>query len=143
MSHRSHHGDPSAALLELLDPNQNENFLDHYLDVPYDCSKILFVCTANTTETIPHALLDRMEIIEIPGYVKEEKIAIATKYLIPKVQSQTNLSNVTITPEALESIIVNYCREAGVRSLEKTLDKIMRKVAYKVEIFSLFFFFFV
>ncbi len=131
--HRSHHGDPSAALLELLDPSQNENFLDHYLDVAYDCSKILFVCTANTTDTIPHALLDRMEVIEIPGYIKEEKIAIASKYLIPKMQQQSNISNLSLTPEALDSIIENYCREAGVRSLEKTLDKITRKVAYKVK----------
>lgn len=128
------HGDPSAALLELLDPSQNQTFLDHYLEVPYDMSKVLFVCTANTTDTISHVLLDRLEVIEISGYLKEEKIAIAKQYLIPKLMNQIGLKpeNLEIIAGALGSLIDRYSRQAGVRSLEQVLEKIMRKVAYKV-----------
>jgi len=131
---RGWQGDPSAALLEMLDPEQNNSFMDHYLDVPVDLSKVLFLCTANVLDTIPDPLRDRMEIINISGYVAEEKLAIAEKYLIPQVEELTGLSksHITLTPEGLNVLIKSYCRESGVRSLRKQIEKIYRKVAFKV-----------
>ena len=129
-------GDPSAALLEMLDPEQNSSFMDHYLDVPVDLSKVLFLCTANVLDTIPDPLRDRMEIINISGYVAEEKLAIASKYLIPQIEEVTGLSSaeVTMTQAALNTLNRSYCRESGVRNLRKHIEKIYRKVAYKVNI---------
>jgi len=131
---RGFQGDPSAALLEMLDPEQNNSFMDHYLDVPIDLSKVLFLCTANVLDTIPDPLRDRMEIINISGYVAEEKLAIAEKYLIPQVEELTGLnkSHINLSAEGLNTLIKSYCRESGVRSLRKQIEKIYRKVAYKV-----------
>jgi len=128
------HGDPSAALLEMLDPEQNANFLDHYLDVPIDLSKVLFICTANVLDTIPDPLKDRMELIEVSGYVAEEKLAIAKNYLIPSAVKQTAVKeeNIDITDSALIRLIKAYCRESGVRNLQKHVEKIFRKVAFKI-----------
>ncbi|CAF0744003.1 unnamed protein product [Didymodactylos carnosus] len=128
------HGDPSAALLEMLDPEQNSNFLDHYLDVPIDLSKVLFICTANVLDTIPDPLRDRMEIIEVSGYVAEEKLAIAKNYLIPQVTTQTGVTKdkIEISDGALIRLIKAYCRESGVRNLQKHIEKIFRKVAFKI-----------
>lgn len=125
-------GDPASALLEALDPEQNSNFLDHYLDVPIDLGKVLFVCTANTTETIPRPLLDRMEIIKLAGYFIDEKVQIAKRHLIPTLSQQTGLSRLQIDDSALNSLITGYCREAGVRSLNKYIERIFRKVAHKI-----------
>ncbi|KAJ3310090.1 ATP-dependent Lon protease pim1 [Blyttiomyces sp. JEL0837] len=131
---RGHQGDPASALLELLDPEQNNSFLDHYMDVPIDLSKVLFVCTANTLETIPAPLLDRMEVITLSGYVAEEKVAIAMKYLSPTARSAAGLDkrNVTLTEDAIEALIRQYCRESGVRNLKKHIDKVFRKAALKI-----------
>ncbi|KAI9245732.1 ATP-dependent protease La [Helicostylum pulchrum] len=131
---RGHQGDPSSALLELLDPEQNSSFLDHYMDVPVDLSKVLFVCTANVLDTIPGPLLDRMEVIQLSGYIAEEKAAIAEKYLAPTAKKAAGLENVNInlTPEAIDSLIKSYCRESGVRNLKKHIDKVFRKAALKV-----------
>lgn len=131
---RGHQGDPSSALLELLDPEQNSSFLDHYMDVPVDLSKVLFVCTANTLDTIPGPLLDRMEQITLSGYVAEEKESIASKYLVPQSLEQSGLTgaDVELTSEALQSIIKYYCRENGVRNLKKHIDKVFRKAAFKI-----------
>lgn len=128
------HGDPSAALLELLDPEQNNTFLDHYLDIPVDMSKTLFVCTANTLDTIPGPLLDRMEVIPISGYVTEEKIAIAEQYLAPSAKKLAGLDNVNVSlnHDAIESLINQYCRESGVRNLKKHIEKIYRKAALNI-----------
>jgi len=127
-------GDPTAALLEMLDPEQNNAFLDHYLDVPVDLSKVLFICTANVLDTIPEPLRDRMEIIDISGYVAEEKLAIAQRYLIPQVEELTGLtkSDVGLSDAGLSTLIKSYCRESGVRNLRKQIEKIYRKVAFKV-----------
>lgn len=127
-------GDPSAALLELLDPEQNANFLDHYLDVPIDLSRILFICTANYTDSIPEPLKDRMEMIEVSGYKDEEKLAIAQRYLLPAAREVTGLStdNISITEEALKDLISIHCRESGVRNLQKHIEKIMRKTAFEI-----------
>jgi Lon-like ATP-dependent protease len=127
-------GDPSSALLEVLDPEQNVSFLDHYLDVNYDLSKVLFVCTANVTHTIPRPLLDRMEVIRLSGYVEEEKAQIASRYLIPRALTETGLSEkqVHTTDGAVRKLINSYCREAGVRNLQHQIEKIYRKVAYKL-----------
>ncbi|MFP4644498.1 MAG: endopeptidase La [Spirochaetales bacterium] len=129
----SFQGDPSSALLEVLDPEQNSAFRDHYLDLPFDISNILFITTANTTDTIPGPLLDRMEVIRIPGYIDEEKIAIAKKYLIPRSLERAGLkkSQVSYHKKALQEIANSYAREAGVRNFEKSLDKINRKIARK------------
>lgn len=128
---RDYRGDPSSALLEILDPEQNSTFRDHYLDVPIDLSRVLFVCTANVTDTIPGPLLDRMEIIRIAGYVFEEKVAIANQYLIPQTRENSGVGteNVELQTEALHKMISEYAREAGVRQLRKLLEKISRKVA--------------
>ncbi|KAI9498574.1 Lon protease C-terminal proteolytic domain-containing protein [Zychaea mexicana] len=131
---RGHQGDPSSALLELLDPEQNSSFLDHYMDVPVDLSKVLFVCTANVLDTIPGPLLDRMEVIQLSGYVAEEKAAIASKYLAPSARIASGLENVNVnlSPEAVDALIRNYCRESGVRNLKKHIDKVFRKAGYQV-----------
>ncbi|CAH4023239.1 unnamed protein product [Pieris brassicae] len=128
------HGDPSSALLELLDPEQNANFLDHYLDVPVDLSKVLFICTANVVDMIPEPLKDRMELIDMSGYVAEEKLAIAQQYLVPTAQKNCGLNNdqLDLTSEALHTLIKSYCRESGVRNLQKHIEKIARKVAFKI-----------
>ena len=128
------HGDPASAMLELLDPEQNANFLDHYLDVPVDLSKVLFICTANVTDTIPEPLFDRMELIEVSGYVPEEKLHIATGYLLPQARTNSGLANddLSIQPQAITSIIRNYCRESGVRNLQKHIEKIFRKGAFNI-----------
>ncbi|KAK6821736.1 Lon protease-like protein [Aspergillus parasiticus] len=131
---RGHQGDPSSALLELLDPEQNSSFLDHYMDVPVDLSKVLFVCTANVTDTIPRPLLDRMELIELSGYVADEKMAIAQRYLAPAARELTGLKDVDVNlkEEAIEELIKSYCRESGVRNLKKQIEKVYRKAAFKI-----------
>ncbi|KAD2393015.1 hypothetical protein E3N88_39992 [Mikania micrantha] len=131
---RGHAGDPASAMLELLDPEQNANFLDHYLDVPIDLSKVLFVCTANVVETIPGPLLDRMEIIPIAGYITDEKMHIARDYLEKNTRDACGVKpeQVDLTDAALLSLIENYCREAGVRSLQKQIEKIYRKIALQL-----------
>ncbi len=131
---RGYQGDPSSALLELLDPEQNSSFLDHYMDVPVDLSKVLFVCTANMTDTIPRPLLDRMEVIRLSGYVADEKMAIAERYLAPQAQDLAGLKQVDVdlTKAAIEELIKSYCREAGVRNLKKQIEKLYRKSALKI-----------
>lgn len=127
-------GDTSSALLEVLDPEQNRNFADHYVELPTDLSEVLFLCTANTTDTIPRPLLDRMEIIEIAGYTENEKFHIGKQYLIPKQLEKNGLkkANLTINDKALSDIISYYTREAGVRELERQIGKICRKAARSV-----------
>ena len=124
-------GDPSAALLEVLDPEQNSTFNDHYLDCDYDLSKIMFICTANTMHSIPGPLQDRMEVIRIAGYTEAEKMSIARRYLIPKQKEANGLADldVKITPKAIRTIINRYTRESGVRSLEREVSAVFRKVA--------------
>lgn len=131
---KGYQGDPSSALLEMLDPEQNVNFLDHYLDVPVDLSKVLFICTANVIDTIPEPLRDRMEMIEMSGYVAEEKVAIAKQYLIPTAKKESGVSddNINIHENALTTLIKSYCRESGVRNLQKHIEKLVRKVAFKL-----------
>ncbi|NP_001126515.1 lon protease homolog 2, peroxisomal [Pongo abelii] len=131
---KSLQGDPAAALLEVLDPEQNHNFTDHYLNVAFDLSRVLFIATANTTATIPAALLDRMEIIQVPGYTQEEKIEIAHRHLIPKQLEQHGLTpqQIQIPQVTTLDIITRYTREAGVRSLDRKLGAICRAVAVKV-----------
>jgi len=129
----SFQGDPASALLEVLDPEQNKDFLDHYLDVRFDLSRVLFVCTANILDTIPRPLLDRMEVIKLSGYILEEKLQIARKYLIPKQFKASGLKRgrLTITNAALREIIDGYAREPGVRSVENSIKRICRKSARK------------
>ncbi len=131
---QSYQGDPSSALLEVLDPEQNVAFRDHYLDLPYDLSHILFIATANTLDSIPRPLLDRMEIIRLSGYITEEKVEIARKYLIPKSLEKHGIKKeqISYNKAALRRIVDGYAREAGMRTLEKAIDKINRKVARKI-----------
>ncbi|XP_004632837.2 lon protease homolog, mitochondrial [Octodon degus] len=131
---RGYQGDPSSALLELLDPEQNANFLDHYLDVPVDLSKVLFICTANVTDTIPEPLRDRMEMINVSGYVAQEKLAIAERYLVPQARALCGLdeSRARLSAAVLTLLIKQYCRESGVRNLQKQVEKVLRKAAYKI-----------
>ncbi|MEL6274077.1 MAG: endopeptidase La, partial [Bacteroidota bacterium] len=126
----SFRGDPASALLEVLDPEQNDSFMDHYLDVPFDLSKVLFVTTANQLDTIPGPLLDRMEVIRLSGYVQEEKVQIAKQYLVPKQLKEHGFASdeVEFTEEALAFLADRYAREAGVRNLEKQIRKIIRKL---------------
>ncbi len=130
----SNQGDPAAALLEVLDPEQNSTFRDHYLDIPFDVSNVLFIVTANTTDTIPRPLLDRMECIELNGYTSDEKLHIGKKYLVPKSRAKHGLkaTDIKYTDKILKKIAEEYAREAGVRNFEKALDKIHRKVAMEI-----------
>lgn len=130
----SNQGDPAAALLEVLDPEQNTTFRDHYLDIPFDISNVLFIVTANTTDTIPRPLMDRMECIELNGYTSDEKLHIGKKYLVPKSRAKHGLksTDVKYTDKILKKIAEEYAREAGVRNFEKALDKIHRKVAMEI-----------
>ena len=123
---RGINGDPASALLEMLDPEQNVAFLDHYCDVPVDLSRVLFVCTANTLDTIPAPLLDRMEVMEVSGYVSDEKIAIASKYLAPQAKEGSGLktADVELAPDAVEMLIRYYARESGVRRLKQLIEKV-------------------
>jgi len=127
-------GDPSAALLEVLDPEQNNAFQDHYLDVEYDLSNVMFLCTANVLHTIPQALRDRMEVLQLAGYTEQEKVEIARRFLVPKAIEQNGLTNaqIAIEPDTVQAIVQRYTREAGVRSLEREVNSVCRKVARKV-----------
>ena len=133
VTQNTHNGDPASALLEVLDPEQNGAFHDNYLDVDYDLSKVMFIATANNLGTIPRPLLDRMEIIEVSGYITEEKFEIAKRHLIPKEKENTGLNDkkLTFTKPAIEKIIEQYTRESGVRQLEKQINKSLRKMAFK------------
>jgi ATP-dependent Lon protease len=133
VTQNTHNGDPASALLEVLDPEQNNAFHDNYLDVDYDLSKVMFIATANNLGTIPRPLLDRMEIIEVSGYITEEKYEIAKRHLVPKEKENTGLNDkrLTFNKAAIEKIIEQYTRESGVRQLEKQINKALRKMAFK------------
>jgi ATP-dependent Lon protease len=130
----SFHGDPSAALLEVLDPSQNSTFQDHYLAVPFDLSQVLFIATANVLDTVPAPLRDRMEILELPGYIEEDKLAIAKRYLVPRQAAENGLKleDINFTENALREVIRSYTREAGVRQLERELAAVCRGLATRV-----------
>lgn len=138
ISGNNYNGDPASALLEVLDPEQNNTFHDNFLDMDYDLSQVMFIATANTLSTIPSALLDRMELIEVSGYITEEKVEIAKRHLIPKEMDAAGLDkkhsdkSVSLSKKAIETLIEDYTRESGVRQLEKQINNIMRKVAYRV-----------
>ena len=127
-------GDPSAALLEVLDPAQNHSFRDHYLDVELDLSQVLFIATANVADTIPAPLLDRMEVVRFDGYTVEEKVAIARDYLWPRQRKRNGLNDdeVTVEDEVLRTVVTEYTREAGVRQLERELGTVLRKTATQI-----------
>ncbi len=127
-------GDPASALLEVLDPEQNNTFTDHFLEIPFDLSRVMFITTANTTDTIPRPLLDRMEVVEVPGYTEEEKVKIAQRYLIPKKIKEHGLKkeNIRISEKAIRDLINYYTRESGVRNLEREIANLCRKVARKI-----------
>ena len=131
---RDYGGDPASALLEVLDPEQNATFTDHYMNVPYDLSDVLFVCTANTTDTIPGPLLDRMEVISFPGYSALEKFQIAKRHLLPKAMEKAGIAaeQLTVSDDALRSVISDYTMEAGVRGLKNRLDTLCRAAAVKI-----------
>ena len=124
-------GDPASALLEVLDPEQNKDFTDHFLEVPFDLSKVLFITTANTTDTIPRPLLDRMEVIEVEGYTEDDKLNIAQQYLVPKQLKENGLTKkmISFTKSGIMTIINYYTRESGVRNLEREIGNLCRKVA--------------
>ena len=124
-------GDPASAMLEVLDPEQHSSFRDHYLDLPFDLSKVLFICTANTLDTIPGPLLDRMDVIQLSGYTHEEKLGIAKRYLVPKQLEAHGLkkSQLAIPDRTLRLVIAEYTREAGVRNLERQIATLCRKAA--------------
>src|SRR5205085_12653989 len=126
--------DPASALLEVLDPKQNHTFVDRYLEIPYDLSHTLFICTANVLDTVPTALRDRMEVIRLSGYTETEKVQIAKKHLIPELLENHGLvvEQMTISDDAVLAIIRDYTAEAGVRNLERKLATVMRKIARKV-----------
>jgi ATP-dependent Lon protease len=128
---RDYRGDPASALLEVLDPAQNSTFRDNYLDLPFDLSKVLFITTANTLDTIPRPLLDRMEVLRLSGYSEEEKVQIAERYLLPRQLAETGVTaeRLTLPPETIQRVIARYTREAGVRELERQLGRIARKLA--------------
>ncbi len=127
-------GDPASALLEVLDPEQNNSFVDHYLDVPFDLSRVLFLTTANLLDTIPPALRDRMEILELPGYTEEEKLQIVERHLIRKQLIENGLGDCKIefTRPAVAEIIRSYAREAGLRNLEREIARVCRKIARSI-----------
>jgi ATP-dependent Lon protease len=127
-------GDPVAAMLEVLDPEQNKDFVDHYIEVPVDLSRVMFICTANTLETISQPLVDRMEVVELSGYTTHEKLAIAKNHLLPKqlVEHGIGKDQLVLDDEALEDVIHSYTREAGVRNLERELAGVCRGAAVKV-----------
>ena len=127
-------GDPASALLEVLDPEQNYSFTDHYMNVPYDLSNVFFVCTANSTDTIPEPLLNRMEVIQFPGYTPVEKFHIARKHLLPKAMKAMGIKaqNLKVTDGALEKVIAEYTAESGVRGLKKQIDVLCRHAAVKL-----------
>lgn len=133
---KTQHGDPSSVLLEILDPEQNKAFVDDYLDLPFDLSKALFLCTANTLYTIPKPLIDRMEIIEVSGYTHEEKMNILNNFVYPQEIDNAGIkgkeSEFTITNDAKKDMIENLCREPGVRELQRSIKRIMEKIAFQI-----------
>src|SRR5206468_7923112 len=127
-------GDPSSALLEVLDPAQNHTFRDHYLEVDLDLSEVLFICTANVADTIPGPLLDRLEIIRLDGYTEDEKVTIARDHLLERQLERNGLTadDVSVTDDALRAVVTDHTREAGVRNLERELGKLLRKTAARI-----------